>query len=74
MMEPTTLSMLQLNAKILLLNGCSGMTYQMHAPTMMAVFRPNMSERKPENKAEIHDPPAIEAVMPPCTLDVGPMH
>ena len=50
------------------------MSYQMHAPTMMEVFRPNMSERKPENKAAIHDPPAIEAVMPPCTLELGPVH
>ena len=32
---------------------------------MIEVFRPNISERKPENRAASHDPPAMEAVIPP---------
>ena len=50
------------------------MSYQIHEPTMIEVFRPKISERKPETKAASHDPPAIEAVMPPWTLDLGPVH
>ena len=48
-------------------------SYQIHEPTMIAVFRPNMSERKPEKRAASHEPPAIEAVIPPWTLDLGPV-
>ena len=65
MMEPTTLPMIRLNEVFLDVDVCRHMSYQIHAPTMMEVFRPNMSERKPENRAASHDPPAIEAVMPP---------
>ena len=44
----------------------------MTEPSMIAFFRPKISETKPENNAASHDPPAIEAVIPPWTLDVGP--
>ena len=39
---------------------------------MIAFFLPKVSETKPENNAASQDPPAIEAVIPPWTLDVGP--
>lgn len=71
MMEPTTLSMCPLN-KVLVVDVCRHVSYQINEPTMIAVFRPNMSERNPENRAASHDPPAIEAVIPPWTLDLGP--
>lgn len=55
------------------LDVCRRGSYQIHEPTMIAVFRPNISDRIPENRAASHDPPAIEAVMPPWTLDLGPV-
>ncbi len=64
MMEPMTLSMLRLDSGVDVVV-CRLMSYQIHAPIMIEVFRPNISERKPEIKAASHDPPAIEAVMPP---------
>lgn len=39
---------------------------------MIADFLPKRSERKPEQRAASQEPPAIEAVMPPCTSDLGP--
>lgn len=44
------------------------------APIRMALFRPRMSEMKPEIKAPSQLPPAIEAVMPPWTFAAGPVH
>jgi hypothetical protein len=38
----------------------------------MALFRPRISEKKPESKAPMKDPPGIEAVMPPWTEAFGP--
>ena len=32
---------------------------------MIEILRPNISEMNPDAKAATHDPPAIEAVMPP---------
>ena len=64
MMEPTTLSILWLH-EVLDVDVCRHLSYQIQAPTMIAVFRRSISERKPENKAESHDPSAIEAVIPP---------
>ena len=40
-------------------------SYQMTEPIMIAFLRPKMSDMKPEHRAASHDPPAIEAVMPP---------
>lgn len=64
MMEPTTLSMLRLN-EVFAVDVCRHVSYQIQEPIMIEVFRPNLSERRPENRAASHDPPAIEAVIPP---------
>lgn len=64
MMEPMTLVMAWFN-EILDIDICRRVSYQIHEPIMIEVFRPNMSERNPEHKAATNDPPAIEAVMPP---------
>ena len=34
-------------------------------PYMMAVFLPNQSDRKPEQRAASQEPPAMDATMPP---------
>lgn len=61
MMEPMTLLVVQLSISY----DRSGWNYQIIEPSMMAFFRPKISEINPEKIAESHDPPAIEAVIPP---------
>lgn len=48
-------------------------THQMTEPIMIAFFRPSISDRNPESKAAIHEPPAMDAVIPPWTSDRGPL-
>jgi len=39
--------------------------YQMTDPTWIALFLPSLSETGPDINAPSHEPPAIEAVIPP---------
>ena len=72
MMEPITLVFVLQTCKF---GGTQGwQTHQMIAPSMIAFLRPKISEMKPEHKAASHDPPAMEAVIPPWTLALGPWH
>lgn len=41
---------------------------------MMAYFRPNRSEIKPETNAPSQEPAGMAAVIPPCRREVGPEH
>ena len=65
MIEPITLAIeIQTKCKILFISPAYH-THQIQAPIIILVFRPNMSERNPEHKAASHEPPAIDAVIPP---------
>lgn len=47
------------------LNDKTQSAYHTREPTIIDCFLPSLSERNPEIKAPNHEPPAIEAVMPP---------
>ena len=48
-------------------------THHTIQPIWMVGLRPMRSDRIPEIKAPSHEPPAMDAVMPPCTSDLGPL-
>lgn len=54
-------------------SGTRDETYHITDPIIIAFFLPKISERKPEIKAPRNEPPAMEAVIPPCTLAFGPV-
>lgn len=62
MMQPT----IQMMAPILRrVSEYSALLLDSGDPYMMAVFLPNQSDRKPEQRAASQEPPAMDATMPP---------